>query len=84
MGRTCSAHKIYGPKGVGALYVRRSLPRVPVSAIIDGGGHEAGLRSGTLNVPAIVGLGKAVDLSLRNMGTEEKRLAALRDHLDDL
>ena len=79
----CSAHKIYGPKGAGALYVRRSLPRVPVSAIIDGGGHEAGLRSGTLNVPAIVGLGKAVDLSLRNMGEEDKRLATLRDYLEN-
>ncbi len=79
----CSAHKIYGPKGVGALYVRRSLPRVPVSAIIDGGGHEAGLRSGTLNVPAIVGFGKAAELSLRNMVKEEKRLAVLRDSLED-
>jgi cysteine desulfurase len=79
----CSAHKIYGPKGVGALYVRRSLPRVPVSAIIDGGGHEAGLRSGTLNVPAIVGLGKAVELSLSNMAKEEKRLGDLRDKLEE-
>tara|TARA_Y100000588_G_scaffold107970_1_gene118311 strand:- start:13452 stop:14621 length:1170 start_codon:yes stop_codon:yes gene_type:complete len=78
----CSAHKFYGPKGVGALYVRRSLPKVPVTALIDGGGHESGLRSGTLNVPAIVGLGKALELSLRNMAKEEKRLAELRNKLE--
>ena len=78
----CSAHKLYGPKGVGALYVRRSLPRVPVTPIIDGGGHESGLRSGTLNVPAIVGFGKALKLSLSNMVKEEKRLAGLRDKLE--
>ena len=78
----CSAHKLYGPKGVGALYVRRSLPRVPVTPIVDGGGHESGLRSGTLNVPAIVGFGKALKLSLSNMVKEENRLAGLRDKLE--
>jgi cysteine desulfurase len=77
----CSAHKIYGPKGVGALYCRRSLPRVPLHPIIDGGGHERGLRSGTLNVPGIVGLAKAVELSVKEMKTEQARLRKLRDSL---
>src|SRR6266404_3534250 len=76
-----SAHKFYGPKGVGALYVRRRNPRVQLSAIIDGGGHERGMRSGTLNVPGIVGLGKACELAQREMPEESKRLRALRDRL---
>jgi cysteine desulfurase len=76
-----SAHKLYGPKGVGALYVRRRNPRVQLSSIIDGGGHERGMRSGTLNVPGIVGLGKAVELAQAEMPEESKRLRALRDHL---
>jgi cysteine desulfurase len=78
---TCSAHKIYGPKGVGALYCRRSLPRVPLQAILDGGGHERGLRSGTLNVPGIVGFSKAVELSVKEMKPEQARLGQLRDFL---
>jgi len=76
-----TAHKIYGPKGVGALYVRRRNPRVQLSAIIDGGGHERGMRSGTLNVPGIVGFGKACELAMQEMAEESKRLAALRDRL---
>jgi cysteine desulfurase len=75
-----SAHKIYGPKGVGALYVRRK-PRVRVVEQIDGGGHERGMRSGTLNVPGIVGFGKAAELSRVEMADEAKRLEALRDRL---
>jgi cysteine desulfurase len=76
-----SAHKMYGPKGVGALYVRRKNPRVQLSAIIDGGGHERGMRSGTLNVPGIVGLGKACELCMEEMPAESKRLTAMRDRL---
>src|SRR4051812_35856030 len=76
-----SAHKMYGPKGVGALYVRRKNPRVQLSAIIDGGGHERGMRSGTLNVPGIVGLGKACELCMEEMPLESKRLTAMRDRL---
>src|SRR5262244_2660801 len=76
-----SAHKIYGPKGVGALYVRRRNPRVQLSAIIDGGGHERGMRSGTLNVPGIVGLGKACEVAQQDMAEESKRMLALRDRL---
>jgi cysteine desulfurase len=76
-----SAHKIYGPKGVGALYVRRRNPRVQLSAIIDGGGHERGMRSGTLNVPGIAGLGKACEIAQQEMATESKRMLALRERL---
>ena len=78
-----TAHKIYGPKGVGALYVRRKNPRVQISAIIDGGGHERGMRSGTLNVPGIVGLGKACAIAKEEMAQEGAHLAALRDRLRD-
>jgi len=78
-----TAHKLYGPKGVGALYVRRKNPRVQVSAIIDGGGHERGMRSGTLNVPGIVGLGKACAIAQEEMQQESARLAGLRDRLRD-
>ncbi len=77
-----SAHKMYGPKGVGALYVRRKNPRVKVTSQIDGGGHERGMRSGTLNVPGIVGLGKACELAYNEMEEEAKRLSALRDRLE--
>jgi len=76
-----SAHKIYGPKGVGALYVRRKNPRVQLVAQIDGGGHERGMRSGTLNVPGIVGLGKACAIAGEEMVEEAAKLAALRDRL---
>ncbi|PYX94426.1 MAG: IscS subfamily cysteine desulfurase [Acidobacteria bacterium] len=78
-----SAHKMYGPKGVGALYVRRKNPRVQISAIIDGGGHERGMRSGTLNVPGIVGLGKACDIASTDMAQEASRLGGLRNRLKD-
>ena len=76
-----SGHKIYGPKGVGALYVRRRDPRVEIAAQIDGGGHERGMRSGTLNVPGIVGLGKAGEIAAAERDTEAPRLGALRDRL---
>jgi cysteine desulfurase len=76
-----SGHKIYGPKGVGALYVRRRSPRVQISEQINGGGHERGMRSGTLNVPGIVGLGKACEISGQEMATEGERLGKLRDKL---
>ena len=78
-----SAHKMYGPKGVGALYVRRRNPRVQLTAQMDGGGHERGMRSGTLNVPGIVGLGEACALAQAEMPAESKRLAFLRDKLKD-
>jgi len=76
-----SAHKIYGPKGVGALYVRRKNPRVQLTQQIDGGGHERGLRSGTLNVPGVVGLGKACEICKREMAAEGGRLLRLRERL---
>jgi len=76
-----SAHKIYGPKGVGALYVRRRNPRVLLASMIDGGGHERGMRSGTLNVPGIVGMGEACGICQREMPEESKRLSHLRDKL---
>ncbi len=78
-----SAHKIYGPKGVGALYVRRKNPRVKVTAQMDGGGHERGMRSGTMNVTGIVGLGKACEICMHEMEAEAKRLSALRDKLEN-
>jgi cysteine desulfurase len=76
-----SGHKIYAPKGVGALYVRRKNPRVQLTAQIDGGGHERGLRSGTLNVPGIVGLGKACEICEKEMAGESERLLRLRERL---
>lgn len=76
-----SGHKVYGPKGIGFLYARRSNPRVVMEAIIHGGGHEKGLRSGTLAAPNIVGLAKAVEISLKDMPKEQKRLGELRDQL---
>lgn len=78
-----SAHKMYGPKGVGALFVRRKNPRVKLAAQIDGGGHERGMRSGTLNVPAITGFGKACEICLQNMNEESGRLNTLRDKLEN-
>jgi cysteine desulfurase len=76
-----SAHKLYGPKGSGALYVRRRNPRVQITPQIDGGGHERGMRSGTLNVPGIVGLGAACEVAKREMAEESTRLSFLRDKL---
>jgi cysteine desulfurase len=78
-----SAHKFYGPKGCGALYVRRRNPRVQLASIIDGGGHERGMRSGTLNVTGIVGIGKAAELCQNEMPEESKRLRGLRDRLKE-
>lgn len=77
-----TAHKMYGPKGVGALYVSRKKPRVKVTAQMDGGGHERGMRSGTLNVPGIVGFGKAAEIALLDMEKDTARLSKLRDKLE--
>jgi cysteine desulfurase len=76
-----SAHKLYGPKGIGALYVRGARPRVKLRPLIDGGGHERGMRSGTLNVPGIVGLGKACEIAEKEMATETEKLISLRERL---
>lgn len=78
-----SAHKFYGPKGSGALFVRRRNPRVNLSPLLDGGGHEKGLRSGTLNVPGIIGLGKAAALASDGMTEDIPRITALRNHLEN-
>lgn len=78
-----SSHKIHGPKGVGALYVRRKNPRVKVTALMDGGGHERGMRSGTLNVPGIVGFGKACEIALNEMETDMARVQKMRDRLEE-
>ncbi len=77
-----SSHKVYGPKGVGALYVRRKEPRLRLSPVLHGGGHERGLRPGTLNVPGVVGLGKALEIAAAGMDDEARRLSALRDRLE--
>lgn len=77
-----TAHKMYGPKGVGALYISRKSPRVKLAAQMDGGGHERGMRSGTLNVPGIVGFGKAAEIASREMGQEAARLQSLRNKLE--
>ena len=79
---TFTAHKMYGPKGVGALFVNRIKPRVKVTAQIDGGGHERGMRSGTLNVPGIVGFGKAAEIALQDMERDTARIIKLRDRLE--
>ncbi len=79
---SASAHKFYGPKGVGCLYVRRRRPRVKLTAMLDGGGHERGMRSGTINVPGVAGMGKACELAAQEMQTEAIRLAKMRDRLE--
>ena len=80
---SATAHMLYGPKGVGALYVRRKNPRVRLAPMVDGGGHERGMRSGTVPVPLAVGLGKAAEIAREEMAEESKRLAALRDRLQE-
>jgi cysteine desulfurase len=80
---SCTAHLMYGPKGVGALYVRRKAPRVRIAPLLDGGGHERGMRSGTLPVPLIVGFGKAAEICRQSMDEEGARLRGLRDRLQD-
>ena len=80
---SATAHMLYGPKGVGALYVRRKNPRVRIAPMVDGGGHERGMRSGTVPVPLVVGFGKAAEISREVMAEESKRLAALRDRLQE-
>ena len=80
---SASGHKIYGPKGIGALYVRRKAPRVRCDPVIHGGGHERGMRSGTLNVPCIAGMGKAAELCVANQAEEADQVAGLRDRLKD-
>lgn len=77
-----TAHKMYGPKGVGALFVNRKNPRVKVTSQMDGGGHERGMRSGTLNVPGIVGFGKAAEIAMKEMDADAARLSVLRDKLE--
>jgi cysteine desulfurase len=77
-----SAHKLYGPNGAGALYVRRRRPRVRLEAMLDGGGHERGMRSGTLNVPGIVGMGMACEIAGAEMEAEGERLLKLRQHME--
>ena len=81
---SCTAHLMYGPKGVGALYVRRRNPRVRLQAMLDGGGHERGMRSGTLPVPLVVGFGRAAEICAEVMPEEGARLARLRDRLQDM
>ncbi|PYN25828.1 MAG: IscS subfamily cysteine desulfurase [Candidatus Rokuibacteriota bacterium] len=81
---SCTAHLMYGPKGVGALYVRRKGPRVRIAPMIDGGGHERGMRSGTLPVPLIVGFGRAAEIAKAEMAAEGERLGKLRDRLQDM
>lgn len=78
-----SAHKMYGPKGVGGLYISQRQPRVKIGSQLHGGGHERGMRSGTLNVPGIVGMGKAAELARQQMDQEQQRLSALRDQLEN-
>ena len=78
---SCTAHKMYGPKGVGALFIRRQAPRLQLTPLVDGGGHERGLRPGTLNVPGIVGFGRAAEVAQAEMPAESTRLGALRDRL---
>jgi cysteine desulfurase len=81
---SCTAHLMYGPKGVGALYVRRKGPRVRIAPQMDGGGHERGMRSGTLPVPLVVGFGRAAEICQASMAEESARLAKLRDRLQDM